>query len=1477
MLHGDIRRLILLFVFLVGGFIPVLAQSYSNLNWYFGSNQRNFRFVRPNYTTENVTLPVNLGTGASAVATDPITGNLLFYTDGITVYDKFNNALTPSLIGNPNFNQGVAICSNPADSNQYYIFTNDGTNIRRSVFDKTAYSTFTNGFPAPGQGNLVTPVNDITNLPTGTLSEGMIIISNAALDGFWLISYDEASLNFNVTSVDNLGAISTTSTAIAGAPTAVANFSYNALTNQIAVSPTNPAEEVTILSIDTSSGVLALVTTVPGTNTSINLGSNIYDTEWSNNGQILYVSGNFGDASDSLMQINFTDPTPHLRVVSGQQLVRSYGLQLGPDSTIYHLYETAGGVFRLGRINDPDTTVSQTLYDRRPLGNQNFAGRQFPAFLPAIDPMLNVDFSFSGTCANVPTLFFPDIKPQADSVFWDFGDGNVSRQLNGINTYTTAGQYNVTLAAFLNGTVATATKPVDIIDFDITISGFPQADTLCPEDFPKDYTATASGTNAGSVTFRWSNQDDANAGPTTTITEPGSYYVIGTDGNGCEAYGPLQVVEYRAIEQRAFIWYFGNNAGIDFNPMADTPPGSPVPIPFGDPNIYNGGNQMQSPEGCAIYCDDNGNPIFYTDGESVYDREGQNGIPFATNIGGENGATQSSFIVPVPGDATLYYIFLSKQVYSVSNGFEYEFSFVMYDLKERQGLGDLVRDALGNVITTVLYNGNTERITGNNNWVIVHEFGNNNFRAYPITALGVGNPVITNIGISHTSTVPSASHGYMKLSNSGKLAVALSISNTENYVELFQFVDSSGVVTRPVPLDFGPETGEVYGVEFSPDENKLFATLRNAGGTGTKVFWWEIDTTTVVGEITDPDYIRSTREEIAFETGIDMGAMQQGPDGQIYIAKDGAPNLATINNPNGIPDNSTPGNTAGFTVSGFALAGGTSSTLGLPNFINQFNSAPPNLLISVTNGCSGETNDFSVVNVSSLERYRWRIIDNTGVEVLRSAVTDDGQFSFVLTNPGQYTAIVDIIPECSTFDVPVSSVQQVFTISPLPSFTIESENNPSGCGLNDGSFDINISSTGSFIYSVSGPVAVSPDTVTAPIIIPIPNLSAGGYTVTVINALTGCMQTDATVLNDPAPYNPVATVIPTDCDGQNGGISVVVNGSPLLDMRYVLRLQANSSVVATGTESSINFTIPAAIGTYILEISDANNCTVAIPDLTVTSPPLVNLTLPTEVIVCDDQPAQIIYSSTNAESITVSGPSQPTFLANNSSDPDTVIVTTAGIYTFVAAGNGVTTCDNIGGLEVIFNSPSPNPFASRYVLCPDDPVSANQIVTLPSPPSGFETVRWFRSNGNEITGNSGDYRFNDAGDSLIILNNGGITAELTNFLGCVTIAEINIIEDCKARINAPTAFSPNGDGKNDTFFVFPVLVADEDFEIFIFNRWGEMVFQSDQLDFQWNGSYNNEASRPLPGGTYAYRINFKSAAKPEEGIKERRGGVTLIR
>ena len=89
-----------------------------------------------------------------------------------------------------------------------------------------------------------------------------------------------------------------------------------------------------------------------------------------------------------------------------------------------------------------------------------------------------------------------------------------------------------------------------------------------------------------------------------------------------------------------------------------------------------------------------------------------------------------------------------------------------------------------------------------------------------------------------------------------------------------------------------------------------------------------------------------------------------------------------------------------------------------------------------------------------------------------------------------------------------------------------------------------------------------------------------------------------------------------------------------------------------------------------------------------------------------------------------------------------------------------------------------------------------------------------------------------------------------------------------------------GDGStidlNKNFFAFTKFITDK-FEIFIFNRWGELVYSSSSRDFSWNGGLNNSQSQPVPGGSYSYVIRYVSSFHPERGTQERRGGVALLR
>lgn len=82
----------------------------------------------------------------------------------------------------------------------------------------------------------------------------------------------------------------------------------------------------------------------------------------------------------------------------------------------------------------------------------------------------------------------------------------------------------------------------------------------------------------------------------------------------------------------------------------------------------------------------------------------------------------------------------------------------------------------------------------------------------------------------------------------------------------------------------------------------------------------------------------------------------------------------------------------------------------------------------------------------------------------------------------------------------------------------------------------------------------------------------------------------------------------------------------------------------------------------------------------------------------------------------------------------------------------------------------------------------------------------------------------------------------------------------------PSAFSPNGDGLNDTFGVKGEGI--KNYHLYIYNRWGEVLFESTNPKQQWDGTFSG---RPAEQGTYVYQL-FASGIES----KGKTGAVTLV-
>lgn len=937
MSHG-LKRVI--FFFIVLSAVSANAQNLAQHNWYFGNSVNAIRFNRSTNKAYAVTdKAIPFGTGGSAVATDPSNADLLFYTDGANVYNTFHKIMPngSGLLGNTSANQPVVISPVPGDSTKFFIFANSanyttGGSITVSIVDMTLFGG--SAFPQPALGDLKNPKN-VAIASLSNRSEGMTIVPHANGKDYWLITHQNNSQSYSATLINaaslTAGTFNTTISAGLGLPTSVANFSYNRKNKKLAVSAQDPKTDAIILTFNDATGVLTFDRTLFNTGTNTTQPQSIYDIQWDNAGQYLYISrvGETGINAD-VLQYDYTNPTNTLASVLKAPVFRSWGLQLAPDSAIYHLYQAvSGGPFLVEKFTKTDTIASSVIQTQ--FAASDFKGTQFPAFIPKLNITLSLSFTAVGFCQNSNTTFFPKVYPNADSLVWDFGDTTRVSDWSPVHKFKQARTYNVTLTSYYQGKTQTVTQPITITAFALQLQLVSDT-TACRSEFPpprgsstpKQFSVKVKTTGGSPVSYNWSN---GQTGPTLKPDSAGYYYVVVTDASGCSAYKGVTVKEYGKIDQRSNIWYFGNNAGIDFNKRP--------PVALND-------SKMIAPDGCAIVCDRNGQTIFYTNGNSVWDKTH---TVIATGIGGDSTSTQSSLIIPVPGDETLYYIFTTQSINGVSKN---EMRYSLFDLKLNGGKGGIV--AGGKNI--LLFAKSTERVTGSNQWMIAHEYGNNTFRAYRVTAQGLGDPVYSAIGSPHSFQFAGNGEGYMKLGPKNNLAVALSNPGTSNTVELFHLNDSTGTLSYYRKIDLKHPTGQAYGVEFSPGGNKLFASVSDP--PNADIYEYSIDS---VGR---PHFKKDN-----VEAGLAVGALQIAPDNQIYFAINNSGKLGTIN------ANEDTTKISAINPSGFTLAGGTTSTLGLPNFRQQQSSGFGGPGFTFTGLCLGDSTKFVGTPTDAIDKFQW--------------------------------------------------------------------------------------------------------------------------------------------------------------------------------------------------------------------------------------------------------------------------------------------------------------------------------------------------------------------------------------------------------------------------------------------------------------------------------------------------------------------------
>lgn len=328
-------------------------------------------------------------------------------------------------------------------------------------------------------------------------------------------------------------------------------------------------------------------------------------------------------------------------------------------------------------------------------------------------------------------------------------------------------------------------------------------------------------------------------------------------------------------DNNANVWYFGNNAGVDFNT------GVPTAVTDG---------QINTKEGCASICDIDGNILFYSDGSNIWNAE-HNIMPNGSGLLGDFSATQSSVIVPRPhfdGANSIYYVFtIDNWQDDLVNGFKYS----VVDMSLDDGLGDVIdtlknitlHDAVSEKICAVMHTNNKDV------WVLTHDWDSNQFLSYLLTEDSISSsPIISAVGSVHGGEYVNAL-GYMKASITGdKVGLVHPISDNAEVgnFEVLDFDRGTGHLSNYRVSD---NVYKPYGLEFSPDGTKLYGSCMTwASSVSSKLYQFDLDA----------DDFASSEILIEASYSDNIFALQLGPNGKIYIAINNNTFLASISDPN---------------------------------------------------------------------------------------------------------------------------------------------------------------------------------------------------------------------------------------------------------------------------------------------------------------------------------------------------------------------------------------------------------------------------------------------------------------------------------------------------------------------------------------------------------------------------------------------------
>lgn len=552
------------------------AQKEAN-NWFFG-NHAGIKFNDDGSVSILPGSQMTTNEGCSTIS-DP-DGNLLFYTDGRTVWDR-NHIIMP----NANYNGGTGLMGDPSSTlsgiivpkkdnpNIYYVFTVDEPhhtnasaypnqyigdyNESGSIqFQPAADDGFNNGLNYSIVDLSVTGTNgsigDVTTSNVHLLtydpdnieeakykcSEKITAVKNHNGTGFWVIAHfidkfyaffvDENGVSSNpvITTINPVVTTAGYRRNAIGCFKASPDGNYLAIAHQQLGNVTGGNDTngcVYLYNFDNETGVVSnpqlIVNNV-----------NPYGIEFSAQSKKLYASVESAVYQFNLLSADIPASLVNIAFKTGT------AMQLGPNGKIY---KTVNGSSTLDVINNPEEDGVACNYVSNGVVLESGTNGIF-GLPPFITSLFSASIKFEHTCLGDATEFQLEVNNNFDTVSWDFGDGATpSTDTEPTHIYAATGTYNVVATITREGETSNVSREVTI--HEVPVATTPPALTECDPD------------NNGTASFTLSDNNAAILGTLSPTQFTVKYFLSQADADA-NTVTPLNTTSYSNTSNPQTIW-----------------------------------------------------------------------------------------------------------------------------------------------------------------------------------------------------------------------------------------------------------------------------------------------------------------------------------------------------------------------------------------------------------------------------------------------------------------------------------------------------------------------------------------------------------------------------------------------------------------------------------------------------------------------------------------------------------------------------------------------------------------------------------------------------------------------------------------------------------------------------------------------------------------------------------------------------------